>query len=105
MLKLMARSNTKPFSSLPIEDILSWINHFENVANYHLWSDEQKAHEIKTLLEGVAATWLTQNPLVIKQSWLNLWHLMIQCFAYHNATQTALQQLKSLKQQQFEPVA
>ena len=27
----------KPFSGLPLEDDLSWLDHFENIASYHQW--------------------------------------------------------------------
>ncbi|MCO5574223.1 hypothetical protein L7F22_028005 [Adiantum nelumboides] len=47
----------KTFSDFPTEDILTWLDHFENVAEYHNWDMERKALEVRTLLEGIAATW------------------------------------------------
>ena len=61
--------------------------------------------EIRTLLENVAATWFIQQPEHIKQDWHTIKVQLIQNFAQQNITQTALQQLQSLKQQQHEPVA
>ena len=47
----------KSFSGLPSEDVLMWLDHLENVAGYHLWTDDRKAMEVRTLLDNVAATW------------------------------------------------
>ncbi|MCO5577459.1 hypothetical protein L7F22_031291 [Adiantum nelumboides] len=82
-----------------------WLDHFENVSSYHNWSEEHKAVEVRTLLEGVAATWFIQQQEDIKGDWQVLKALLIQNFAYQTITQTALQQLNALKQQQLEPVA
>lgn len=57
------------------------------------------------LLEGVAATWFIQQQEYIKRDWHVLKALLIPNFTHQNITQTALQQLNALKQQQFEPVA
>ena len=32
----------KTFSSLPIEDMLIWLDHFDNVTSYHQWDDPRK---------------------------------------------------------------
>lgn len=64
-----------------------------------------KAMEVRMLLEGVAATWFIQQQEYIKRDWHVLKALLIQNFTHQNITQTALQQLNALKQQQFEPVA
>lgn len=95
----------KPFAGLPTEDVLSWLDHFDNVASYHNWLDDRKAMEARTVFEGVAATWFIQQPEEVKFNWGMLKALLIQNFAHQNITQTALHQLTSLKQQQFEPVA
>lgn len=34
----------KSFSGLPTEDVLMWLDHFENVSSYHNWSEERKGH-------------------------------------------------------------
>lgn len=95
----------KSFSGLPTEDVLMWLDHFENVSSYHNWSEERKAMEVRMLLEGVAATWFIQQQEYIKRDWHVLKALLIPNFTHQNITQTALQQLNALKQQQFEPVA
>ena len=59
----------KSFSGLPTEDILTWIDHFENVAAYHQWHDQRKALEASTLLDNIAATWFIQQPAENKQDW------------------------------------
>ena len=95
----------KPFSGLPSEDVLSWLDHFENIASYHQWSEERKALEVRTLFENVAATWFIQQQEDTKRNWSALKSILIQNFAHQNMTQTALQQLQVLKQQLSEPVA
>lgn len=48
----------KTFFKLPNEDILTWIDHFENVSSYRkLVKRQKKVMEARTLLEGIAATW------------------------------------------------
>ena len=95
----------KSFSGLPSEDVLMWLDHLENVAGYHLWTDDRKAMEVRTLLDNVAATWYIQQPDATKANWQLLKAALIQSFAHQNIMQTALQQLTSLKQQPSEPVA
>ena len=56
--KIISRS----FSRLPMDDILAWFDHFENVAGYHQWDDDQKALELRIFLEHVVATWFIQQP-------------------------------------------
>ena len=94
----------KAFSGLPTEDVLMWLDHFENVASYHQWDDRRKALEVRTLLENVAATWFIQQQEEVKQNWSEVKRKLIQNFANQDVTQTALQQLQSLRQQQHEPV-
>ncbi|MCO5582964.1 hypothetical protein L7F22_036867 [Adiantum nelumboides] len=95
----------KPFSGLATDDVLSWLDHFQNVATYQSWSTNKQAMEASTLLEGVASTWYIQQSQEVKQDWHILKSMLIQDFAHNNITETALQQLKSLKQQHQEPVA
>ncbi|MCO5578501.1 hypothetical protein L7F22_032344 [Adiantum nelumboides] len=90
---------------LEAEDVLTWLDHFDNVAGYHSLTDQRKAMEIRTLLEGIAATWFIQQQDDIKGDWSIIKSLLIQNFAHQNVTQAALQQLNALKQQQSEPVA
>jgi hypothetical protein len=52
----------KPFTGLPTEDVLTWLDYFENVAGYHDWPEERKAAEARTVLEGIAVTWYIQPP-------------------------------------------
>ena len=99
-----SRVRPKSFSGLPSEDILSWLDHFEMVASYHQWPEERKALEMRTLLEGIAATWFIQQTEESKNDWSILKSLMIGNFAHHDSTQTTLQQLETIKQQQHEPV-
>ncbi|MCO5597952.1 hypothetical protein L7F22_052039 [Adiantum nelumboides] len=116
LINFMASNNTpkhhtdskvrpKSFSGLPTEDILTWLDHFANVVEYHQWNDTRKAMEVRTLLEGVAATWFVQEGDQVKGEWHILKSMLIQNFAHQNITQSALQQLNALKQQQHEPVA
>ncbi|KAI5056196.1 hypothetical protein GOP47_0029717 [Adiantum capillus-veneris] len=95
----------KPFSGLPTEDALTWLDHFDNIASYHQWSDERRALETRTLFEGVAATWFVQQPEAVKHDWHVLKALLVHNFAHQNITQTALQQPNTLRQQQHKPVA
>ena len=95
----------KSFSGLPTKDILIWLDHFENVASYHAWMDHLKALETRTFMDNVAATWFLQLPEEAKNNWSTIKTQLIQSFAHQNITQTALQQLTTLKQQQLEPVA
>ena len=62
----------KSLSGLQIEDILSWLDHFENVAGYHGWNELQKLNEVRTVLEGIAATWYVQQYDEVKQHWSSL---------------------------------
>ncbi|KAI5072698.1 hypothetical protein GOP47_0012804 [Adiantum capillus-veneris] len=87
----------KPFSGLPIEDVLTWLDHFDNVAGYHQWSDDRRAMEARTLFEGVGATWFVQQPVDVKGDWNLLKALLIQNFAHQNITRTTIQQLKTLR--------
>ena len=98
------RVRPKSFSGLPSEDILSWLDHFEMVASYHQWSETRKALEMRTLLEGIATTWFIQQREEAKNNWPILKSFMIGNFAHHDSTETALQQLETIKQQQHEPV-
>ena len=75
-----------------------WLDH-------HFWRDDRKAMEVRTVLDNVAATWYIQQPDATKSNWQLLKAAVIQNFAHQNITQTALQQLTSLKQQPSEPVA
>lgn len=95
----------KTFSGFPTEDILTWLDHFENVAEYHNWDLDRKALEVRTLLEGIAATWFVQQTDQVKYSWPLIKQLLVQNFAQQNITQSALQQLHQLKQGLQEPVA
>ena len=100
-----SRIRPRSFSGLPTEDILAWLDHFENVAGYHEWDDGRKALELRTVLEHVAATWFIQQPEEIKRDWPYLREQLVQQFANNDVTQTALQQLDTLRQQPLEPVA
>ena len=51
----------KPFSGLTTEYVLTWLDHFNNVASYHQWDDPRKAMEARTLFENIAATWFIQQ--------------------------------------------
>ncbi|MCO5568698.1 hypothetical protein L7F22_022397 [Adiantum nelumboides] len=64
--RIDAKVRPRPSSGLSIDDVLTWLDHFENVATYHQWHDEREAMEVRTLLEGVAATWLIQHSKQIK---------------------------------------
>ncbi|MCO5554736.1 hypothetical protein L7F22_008270 [Adiantum nelumboides] len=86
----------KYFSGFPTKDVLTWLDHFDNVASYHCWSDDRKAMEARTLLEGVATTWFIQQSEDVKSDWGMLKSLLIQNFAHQNITQSALQQLHVL---------
>ena len=44
------------FAKTTLPSPVAWIDHFENVIDYHRWIDDQNAHEIKTLLKGIMAT-------------------------------------------------
>ncbi|MCO5578637.1 hypothetical protein L7F22_032481 [Adiantum nelumboides] len=103
--KTAPKIRPKPFSGLPTEGVLTWIDHFDNVAGYHQWVDDRRAMEARTLLKGVAATWFVQQPVDVKGDWNLLETLLIQNFAHQNIMQTTLQQLKTLCQQQHQPVA
>ena len=99
-----SRVRPKPFSGLPSEDVLSWLDHFEMVASYHQWPHPRKAMEMKTLLENIAATWLVQQPEETRNDWDLLRAAMIRNFAHQDSRQTALQQLESITQQPREPI-
>ena len=94
----------KPFSGLPTEDVLTWLDHFDNVAECHQWSDEHKALEARTLYENIAATWFMQQDVVTKQNWAMIRGKLVENFAHQDVAQTALQQLQNLRQQHLEPV-
>ena len=100
-----SKARPRTFSGLPTEDILTWLDHMENIAGYHDWSDARKARELRTLLDGVAATWFLQQDDSIKNNWHQLREKLIENFAHKNAMHSALQQLHTLKQQLHEPVA
>ena len=100
-----SRIRPRSFSGLPTEDVLAWLDHFDLVAGYHDWNDQRKALELRTVLEHVAATWFIQQPEEIKNDWPYLREQLIQHFANNDVTQSALQQLNSLRQQPNEPVA
>ena len=91
-----SRIHPPSFSGLPTEDILAWLDHFENVAGYHEWDDGRKALELRTVLEHVAATWFIQQPEEIKRDWPYLREQLVQQFANNDVTQTTLQQLDTL---------
>ena len=61
-----SRVRPQSFSSLPTEDVLAWLDHFDNVAGYHQWSDDRKALELRTTLENVEATWFIQQLKEVK---------------------------------------
>ena len=61
-----SRVRPQSFSSLPTEDVLAWLDHFDNVACYHQWSDDRKALELRTTLENVEATWFIQQLKEVK---------------------------------------
>ncbi|MCO5550275.1 hypothetical protein L7F22_003756 [Adiantum nelumboides] len=59
----------KPFSGLPTEDVLTWLDHFDNVDGYRQWSADRRTMEARTLFEGVAATWFVQQSADVKGDW------------------------------------
>ncbi|MCO5605650.1 hypothetical protein L7F22_059833 [Adiantum nelumboides] len=67
--RLDSKIRPKPFAGLSTEDVLTWLDHFDNVASYHHWSEERKAMEARTVLEGVAATWFIQQSDEVKGNW------------------------------------
>ena len=95
----------KPYAGLPTEDVLTWIDHFENVAKYHQWNEERMAAESSTLFENIAATWFVQQSEATKESWQLIKTQLIENFAHQDVAQTALQQLQHLRQQHQEPVS
>ena len=82
-----------------------WLDHLENVARYNQWYEHWKALEAHILFDNVAATWFIQQSEDVKQNWIAIREKLIQNFAHQNITQSALQQLQNLRQQQAEPVA
>ena len=100
-----SRIRPRSFSGLPTEDVLAWLDHFDNVTGYHQWSDDRKALELRTVLENVAATWFIQQPEEVKQDWSYLREQLVQHFTNNDITQTALQQLGNMHQQTHEPIA
>ena len=74
------------------------------VASYHQWPKTRKALGMQTLLEDIAKTWFIQQIEEAKNNWTILKSLMLGNFAHHDSTQTALQQLETIKQQQHHPV-
>ena len=56
-------------------------------------------------MDNVAAIWFLQLPEEAKNNWSTIKAQLIQSFAHQNITQTALQQMSTLKQHQLEPVA
>ena len=50
-----SRIRARCFFELPTEDILAWLDHFDNITRYHEWDDDQKALELCTVLEHATA--------------------------------------------------
>lgn len=46
------RVRPKPFFGLQSEDVLSWLDHFENMSTYHKWDDQCKTLEYILLWKG-----------------------------------------------------
>jgi hypothetical protein len=60
----------KAFVGLPTKDLLSWLDHFDNIKGYHHWTDNQKAIEARTLFNGIGATWfILQQDKETKDDW------------------------------------
>ena len=57
----------KSFSGLPSEDVLMWLDHFENVASYHQWSENRKALKACALFDNGATTWFIQQDSSLKE--------------------------------------
>lgn len=100
-----SRVRPRSFAGLPTEDVPSWVDHFENVASYHNWSDIQKSQEIRTVFEGIAATWYIQQDdfVKIKLATLSL-STGTECRSA-KFTQATLNQLRKCEQLQGESVA
>jgi hypothetical protein len=45
----------KAFVGLPTKDLLSWLDHFDNITGYCHWTDNQKIVEVRTLFNGIGA--------------------------------------------------
>ena len=88
----------KAFSGIPTEDVLMWLDHFKNITSYHQRPKRRKVMEAHTLFENVGATWFSQQEDLVKEVWPILKHELIQNFTHNNVTQTALQQLRHLRQ-------
>ena len=95
----------KTFSGLPTEDVLTWLDHFDNVASYHQWDDPRKALEARTLFENIAATWFIQQDDTTKNNWHLIKEKLVENFANQDIAQTALHQLQHLRQQTSKPIA
>ena len=93
------------FSGLPTEDVLAWLDHFDNVADYHQRSDDRKSLELRKILENVATTWFIQQLEEVKQDWSYIHKQLVQHFVNNDITRTTLQQLGNMHQQTHEPVA
>ena len=100
-----SRIRLRSFSGLPIEDVLAWLDHFDNVADYHQWSDDRKALELRTILENVATTWFIQQLEEVKQNWSYIRKQLVQHFVNNDITLTTLQQLGNMHEQTHEPKA
>ena len=97
------RVRPEPFSGLPSEDVLSWLDHFKMVASYHQWPHPRKAMEMKTLLENIATTWLVQQPEETCNNWDLLRAAMIRNFAHQDSRQTALHNSSQLPSSHTNP--
>ena len=93
------------FSGLQSEYVLSWLDHFDNVAYYYGWFEVQKFHEVRTVFEGLAATWFVQQSNFVKQSWRLLKEALVRDFAHDDIAKSALQQLNDCYQKEFETVS
>jgi hypothetical protein len=49
----------KIFVGLPTKDVLTWLDHFDNIGGYHLCTDYHEVVEARTLCDGVVTTWFT----------------------------------------------
>ena len=84
---------------------MSWLDHFDNVAQYHGWSNFQKLHEVRTVFEGLAATWYVQQSNYVKQHWNLLKDSLVRDFAHDDIAKSALQQLIDCQQKNGETVS
>ena len=72
---------TKSFFGLPTEDVLTWLDQFDNVTSYHSWPTERKLMEVPMLVDGVAATWFIQQEDPTKVDWPTIEEKLIEIFA------------------------